>query len=165
MVSAPSSRVKRPMQVIPGCARLSRNRGRLRSKARKPSFGSPIVIAPIVSHDEHMPERSTPRAEPVGSRVDAERRWLRTDNILLVAALGLFVWFTGDVLLLIFAGLLLGVGLDGLASAVDERTPLSHGWALLLVGVLAIALIAAIGMTVVPQFLGELDELWERLGS
>lgn len=112
-----------------------------------------------------MPDRSPPRSEPRSSGVDVERRWLRTDNILLVTVLGIFVWYTGNVLLLVFAGLLLGVGLDGLASAVEERTPLSHGWALLVVTVLATALIVAIGKTVVPQFLGELDELWERLGS
>jgi predicted PurR-regulated permease PerM len=108
-----------------------------------------------------MPNTSNPQTG--GSGPDVGRRWFRTDNILLVSALAFFVWFTGDVLLLVFAGLLLAVGLDGLASSVQDRTPLSHGWALLVVTILLAAFLAVIGMTVVPQFLAQLDQLWERL--
>jgi predicted PurR-regulated permease PerM len=108
-----------------------------------------------------MPNTSNPQTGSSGP--DVGRRWFRTDNILLVSALAFFVWFTGDVLLLVFAGLLLAVGLDGLASSVQDRTPLSHGWALLVVTILLAAFLAVIGMTVVPQFLAQLDQLWERL--
>jgi predicted PurR-regulated permease PerM len=105
-----------------------------------------------------------PSRSPVGdSGPDVGRRWLRTDNILLVTALALFVWFTGDVLLLVFAGLLLAVGLDGLAGAVKRWTPLPHGWALLLVLVLVFAFLGAVAFTVGAQFLGQLDQLRERL--
>lgn len=93
----------------------------------------------------------------------AASRWLRTDNVLLVALVGLLVWVTGDVLLLVFAGLLLAVGLDGLAGFVTRWTPLSRGWALVVVLVLILAFLAVVGMTIVPAFLGQLDELWQRL--
>ena len=98
-----------------------------------------------------------------GSGPEVSRRWLRTDNILLVSALAIFMWFTGDVLLLVFAGLLLAVGLDGLTSAVRKWLPLSQVWALSLVLVGILAFLAVIGLTVVPQFLGQFDQLWERL--
>jgi hypothetical protein len=69
-----------------------------------------------------MPDTPPPHS-PVGdSGPEVARRWLRTDNILLVTALALFVWFTGDVLLLVFAGLLLAVGLDGLTRSVKHWT-------------------------------------------
>jgi predicted PurR-regulated permease PerM len=110
-----------------------------------------------------MTDTPRPRS-PVGdSGPDVRRRWLRTDNILLVSALAIFVWFTGDVLLLVSAGLLLAVGLDGLTGAVRKWLPLSQLWALALVLVAIMAFLAVIGMTVVPQFLGQLDELWDRL--
>ncbi|HUE46732.1 MAG TPA: AI-2E family transporter [Aestuariivirgaceae bacterium] len=105
-----------------------------------------------------------PSYSPIGdSGPDVGRRWLRADNILLVSALAIFVWFTGDVLLLVFAGLLLAVGFDGLTSVVRKWLPLSQIWALALVLVAIMAFLAVIGMTVVPQFLGQLDDLWDRL--
>lgn len=110
-----------------------------------------------------MPNTSPPNTQTGNSGAEVGRRWLRTDNILLVTALALFAWFTGDVLLLVFAGLLLAVGLDGLASSVKNWTPLSHGWALLVVMILILVFLAAVGMTVGTQFLGQLDQLRERL--
>ena len=111
-----------------------------------------------------MPGRPSPPSD-VGSTgtTAVASRWIRTDNVLLVALLGLFVWLTGDVLLLVFTGLLLAVGLDGLASMVKTWTPLSRGWALLVVLVLSLAFLVLVGMTIVPQFLAQLDELWQRL--
>jgi predicted PurR-regulated permease PerM len=111
-----------------------------------------------------MAEASQPDADPSGSaRAGAGQRWLRTDIVLLVALLGVVVWLIGDVLLLVFAGLLLAVGLDGLASYVKTWTRLPHGWALLVVLVLTIALVAGIATTVGVQFLGQLDRLWEQM--
>jgi len=91
-------------------------------------------------------------------------RWLPTNGVLLLAMLGLFVWHTGGVLLMVFSGLLLAIGLDGLANILKEWTPLPRGWALLIVIVLIVAFLVLIGMTVVPQFLGQLDDLWEKMG-
>lgn len=91
------------------------------------------------------------------------RRWLRTDNILLAALIGLVVWITGDVLLLVFGGLLLAVGFDGLAKVLQTRVHLPR-WLALPAGILlVVGFFALIGATVVPAFLGELDELRQRL--
>lgn len=95
----------------------------------------------------------------------SERRWKRTDIILLMALLSVIVWFTGDVLLLVFAGILMAVGLDGLAGSLARYAPLSRTWALVVVGVLLMAVLALIGWTVVPQFLGQLDDLWGQMAG
>ena len=111
-----------------------------------------------------MPERTEPEAMGTGGRSGvADRRWLRTDRILLIAGLGLIVWLTADVLLLVFAAVLLAVGLDGLASGVADRTPVNRGSALALVGVLLIAALSAIGYVIVPRFLEQLGALWQTL--
>jgi predicted PurR-regulated permease PerM len=130
----------------------------------EPLAGAGRLIPPQVSDysDRLMPP--TPPSSPIGdSGAEVGRRWLRTDNILLVSALAIFVWFTGDVLLLVFAGLLLAVGLDGLTGSVKHWTPLPHGWALLLVLVLVLAVLGVIAVTVGTQFLGQLDQLREKL--
>lgn len=44
--------------------------------------------------------------------------WIRTETILLTAGLLLLGYFLGEVLLLVFAAMLLAVGLDGLVRAV-----------------------------------------------
>jgi predicted PurR-regulated permease PerM len=111
-----------------------------------------------------MSERSAPLATGIGARSTAiERRWLSTDRILLVAVLGVLVWFTADVLLLVFAGLLIAVGLDGSARIVAEQTPLGRGVALTLVVVLLLAALALLGYLIVPQFLGQVGALWETI--
>lgn len=95
----------------------------------------------------------------------AASNWPRTETVLLMALVGLVVWVVGDVLLLVFAGVLLAVGLDGLARSVARHTPLPRGLALAIVGILLLGLLALVGWTVVPQFLGELDELWQRMAG
>lgn len=92
-----------------------------------------------------------------------ERPWHRTDKLLLLALLGVVVWLAGDVLLLVFAAVLLAVGLDGLATGLARRTPLQRGWALALVVVLVTGTLALLGYLVLPQFLAQLDDLWRTL--
>ncbi len=70
-------------------------------------------------------------------------RWIRTDTILLTAGLLLIGYLIGDVILLVFAAVLIAVGLDGLARAIAGRLQVSRGWAL--VGV-SIAIFAFIGV-------------------
>jgi len=110
-----------------------------------------------------MPEDPATASVPSAHMLAHERRWVRTDVILLLLAAGLLVWITGEVLLLVFAGILLAVGLDGLACWIARYTPLSRGWALSLVLVLILVLLALVGYLVVPQFLAQLDELWSML--
>src|SRR5690554_4938052 len=94
-------------------------------------------------------------------------RLIRTDTILLTAGLLLIGYLIGNVLLLVFAAVLLAVGLDGLAQVIAARLPVSRGWALVCVtlGVAAI-IVAALGLsaTSLVQQLQELrDTMMETL--
>jgi predicted PurR-regulated permease PerM len=94
---------------------------------------------------------------------EAERRWLRTETVLLAVALAAGFWLLGDVLLLVFAGALVAVGLDGLARSLAERTPLSRGWALVLVSVAIFGLLFLFGSLAAPQFAAQFRDLQESL--
>ncbi|MFN4099830.1 MAG: AI-2E family transporter, partial [Pararhodobacter sp.] len=86
---------------------------------------------------------------------------IRTDTILLTAGLLLLGYLLGEVLLLVFAAVLLAVGLDGAGRAISQRVPVGRGWAVVVVSVAILALvIGAFTMTatrLVEQFqaLGE----------
>jgi predicted PurR-regulated permease PerM len=91
-----------------------------------------------------------------------DRRWIRTELLLLAAGVGVLFWLAGDVLLLVFAALLLAVGIDGLARALSDRTPLSRKWSLTIVLLLSVILLGLTGMLVVPPFIEQLAEMWYR---
>jgi predicted PurR-regulated permease PerM len=91
-----------------------------------------------------------------------EPRWIRTELILLVAGIGVLFWLAGDVLLLVFAALLLAVGIDGLARALAGRTPLTRKWALTIVLVLMALLLWLFGRLIFPPFIEQLAEMWQR---
>ena len=110
-----------------------------------------------------MPERSRDAGDTPSGSSAAHRRWIGTDKILLVAAAGVLLWLVGDALLLITAALLLAVGLDGLATGVSQRTPLSRGWALAAVVALLMAVLALLVAMVLPQVVGQFDQLWQRI--
>lgn len=105
------------------------------------------------------PERIATTAGTAAS----ERFRLRTADILLVAGLLFLVWAIGNVLLLILAGVVLAVGLDGLASGLARHTPLSRGIALFLVCVSILGALVGVGWTVAPQVASQFQDLWERL--
>ncbi len=63
-----------------------------------------------------------------------------TVAVLLVP---LLLWYAIDVLLLVFAGILLAIFLRGLSDKLSERTGLSGGWSL---AVVVLALVAIIGV-------------------
>jgi len=68
---------------------------------------------------------------------------LLTVATVTAVVLGLvFVWYAVDVLLLIFAGVLLAVLLRGVSDWLSTHTPLSPGWALTII---TLGLLAAIG--------------------
>jgi predicted PurR-regulated permease PerM len=94
---------------------------------------------------------------------EAERRWIRTEWVLFAAALAAAAWLLGNVLLMVFAGALIAVGLDGLASGLARRTPLSRGLALAAVSVLIFALLALFGALVAPQFAEQFRDLQDSL--
>jgi predicted PurR-regulated permease PerM len=63
----------------------------------------------------------------------ARRTLASTGVVAAVVILLLFVWYARDVLLLAFAGILVGVFLRRLATWVSDRTPLSPRWSLVVV--------------------------------
>ncbi|MCH8467693.1 MAG: AI-2E family transporter [Roseinatronobacter sp.] len=65
--------------------------------------------------------------------MNSESRGIRTATILLTAGLLLIGYFLGEVLLLVFAAIVLAVGLDGLSCAIARRVPVSRNWALIVV--------------------------------
>jgi predicted PurR-regulated permease PerM len=88
-------------------------------------------------------------------RMGSERR-IRTDTILLTAGLLLIGYLLGNVLLLVFAAVLIAVGLDGAARAFAARLPISRGWALVGVALgIAAIIFGALSLTatrLVQQF-------------
>jgi predicted PurR-regulated permease PerM len=96
---------------------------------------------------------------------DSQIRWIRTDTVLLAAGLLLLAWLLGGVLLLVFAAILIAVGLDGLAVELARRTSLSRGWSLVVVTVALAALLAGLGGLTMPQFIQQLGELRESLAG
>lgn len=90
-------------------------------------------------------------------------RWIRTDTILLTAGLLQISYFLGDVLLLMFAAVLLVVGLDGLARAISGRSAVSRGWALLglTIGIVAI-IVGSLGLTA-TRLIQQFRELGEQV--
>lgn len=93
------------------------------------------------------------------------QRWIRTDTILLTTGLLLLSYFLWEVLLLIFAAVLLAVGFDGTARAIAKRLPVSRGWALVGVAIgIAIILIASLAMTA-AGLAQQFRELGETVGE
>lgn len=87
-----------------------------------------------------------------------EERGIKTNTILLTGGLLLIVYFLGDVLLLVFAGVLLAVGLDGLASAIAGRVSIVRGRALIGVATgITLFIISALGLAATRL----LQQFWE----
>lgn len=90
-------------------------------------------------------------------------RWIRTDTILMTAGLLLMGYLLGEVLLLVFAAVLIAVGLDGLAQGVAGRLPVSRGWALVgvTIGIAAI-IVGALALTA-ARLVQQFQELRETM--
>jgi predicted PurR-regulated permease PerM len=82
---------------------------------------------------------------------------------LLVLSLAHLLRYVGGVLLLVFAGVLLAVALDGLTKLIQRYTPLGRGWSLLVVLVILILIVGAIGASLGPLIADQMTELIHRL--
>jgi predicted PurR-regulated permease PerM len=87
----------------------------------------------------------------------------RVGVVLLVLFGAVFAWLAMDLLLLLFAGILLAIFLRSLATAVSERTPLSNGWALLAVVLALLGSTVGAGVLFAPQLAKETQQLAETL--
>ncbi|HUB32142.1 MAG TPA: AI-2E family transporter [Bryobacteraceae bacterium] len=96
----------------------------------------------------------------------------RAVTVLALVALAAIVWYTADVFLLAFAGVLLAVFLDFLAQKLAEVWPLGRGWAFATVTTaIAVLLGLAVWISIphvsrqVDQLIRYLPEGFERLRS
>jgi predicted PurR-regulated permease PerM len=83
--------------------------------------------------------------------------------VVLVILGAIFLWLAIDLLLLVFAGILLAILLRSLALAVSEHTPVSDGWALLLVILTLLGTVVGAGFLFAPQLGREARELTDTL--
>jgi len=93
----------------------------------------------------------------------SESRGIRTNTILLTAGLLLLGYFLSDVLLLVFAAVVLAVGLDGVSKAMARRTPLSRGWALLIVSIGIFSFIIAVIALSAARLVEQLQDVSEAV--
>jgi predicted PurR-regulated permease PerM len=88
---------------------------------------------------------------------------VRPEVVLLAFGIGILLWLIGDILLMVFAGVLLAVALTSLAGALTRIVPIPRGWSLAFVTLsLGLALIG-LGFLVVPQAIEELETVIVRL--
>jgi predicted PurR-regulated permease PerM len=83
--------------------------------------------------------------------------------VAAVVVLTLLVWAWRHVFLLVFASVLIAVGLNALAMAIASRTPLSRPWALALSALLVVALIAGAVWLFGAQVGAQVRELGARI--
>jgi len=98
------------------------------------------------------------------NRVEVSARFTeRAASAVRIATVGLgllvFVWFSLDILLLIFCGILLAVALDGAARLVSGKTGLSRGLSLALVVILLITILAVLITTATPTLVAQVQVL------
>lgn len=87
----------------------------------------------------------------------------RTAIVIAIVAVALLVYVLGDVLLAVFAAILLAVALDALAGLLVERTPMGRGLALTIVCILLLALLAGAFAFMIPAAIQQISDLWDRL--
>ncbi len=80
-----------------------------------------------------------------------------------VALIILLLQLAVDVLLLLFAGLLVAIFLRTISDWVSEHTPLSPGWALFAVVLVLLALAAGGGWLFAPRISVQVDQLTTQL--
>jgi predicted PurR-regulated permease PerM len=99
-----------------------------------------------------------------GGRLDfARRAFASACAAASVVAILLVSWYAADVLMLLFAAMLLAVGLRSLSEAVGGATGLPGGWSLALVALALLALLAAGTLLLAPRVSAQVDELSESL--
>ncbi|NDJ86193.1 MAG: AI-2E family transporter [Chloroflexi bacterium] len=88
------------------------------------------------------------------------------NKVLILATIGLLLviaWYTFDILLLIFIGILLALWLDGVSSWISRRTPFSRRVALILLLVGGVAVVGTVGYLGAPYLVDEIEQLESNL--
>lgn len=116
-----------------------------------------------------LPRRSRPRAlapPTPGSAADArraDRSIIILGVVVLLVAAGLLLWAIADVILLVFAGALMGLFLHGLSEYVQQRLGLSELKSLAVVLVVLLALVIMGGIFLGGETAAQLDQLGPKL--
>jgi predicted PurR-regulated permease PerM len=98
------------------------------------------------------------------ARAEFNRRLFLTMGAgVAVVTLLLLLWHTVEILMLIFAGILLAVLLRGFSDWVSRRTPLSEGWALAMVMIAILAVLTAGVWRLAPGVADQVDQLKQSL--
>jgi predicted PurR-regulated permease PerM len=93
----------------------------------------------------------------------ARRVFVATCVVASVAFLLYFVWYASDLLMLVFAGVLVSILLRGFSRILAQKTGLGPGLSLALISLALVALIAA-GVWLIPGRIGpQMSELREKL--
>ena len=91
-------------------------------------------------------------------------------TVAAIAVFALLLWAWRDVLLLVFASILIATGLHGIADPMVRRAPLGRGAALAVAGLIVLAVLGGIGWLFGAQMEAQISELsgqlpaaWERM--
>lgn len=90
-------------------------------------------------------------------------RFTTLQRVLLAGAIVAFLWIARDLLLLLFAGILLAVFLRTLAVWVAQRTGLRLGWSLALVSLLLFGGMVLAAVLFAPRLAEEVRQLSQRV--
>lgn len=110
--------------------------------------------------------RAQPRRREAPDPESGEDATARTLlGIAIAAAVLLLLWIAGHVLLVIFAGILLGILLFGVSHWLSTHSFLSYGWALVLVTVAAVIVIGLGGWLLAPRVTAQLSQLQQEIAT
>lgn len=87
----------------------------------------------------------------------------RTTSVLVAFGIGVLLWLLGDVLLALFAGILIAVALDALTMLVSDQTRLHRTPALVVILLAGVAVAGPISL--LPTVLDQIGGVWERLST
>lgn len=115
--------------------------------------------------DQRNPDANAPSQAPLNARSSTRPGLFWVQVFVVVAGLGLLIWLTSSVLLLIFAAIVLATALDTLARLAAGITRLPHRAALTLVLLVLAALTGLGGYLLAPPLIDQIDQLWRALSG
>ena len=116
-----------------------------------------------ISETETPPDNEIFDGEKRSRREFVRRVLIVVGIIAAVALLLLVLWQGTQVILLIFAGLLVGIFLRGIADFISRHTPLSKNWALAAVLLGIIAIVALVVWLLMPSIQKQYYEISEQM--